>query len=74
MSDVCVCVWCCVQVRMLLKELEQARGSLVTHRDDQSGGDDDGDVSDAQSVISQKLVTFRSVSQLLWLLRLKSDS
>ena len=46
---------------MLLKELEQARGSLVTHRDDQSGGDDDGDVSDAQSVISQKLVTFRLV-------------
>ena len=47
---------------MLLRELEQARGSLVTHRDDQPGAD--GDVSDAQSVISQKLVTFRSVSQL----------
>ena len=47
---------------MLLKELEQARGSLVTHRDDQPGADGgDGDVSDAQSVISQKLVTFRLV-------------
>ena len=39
---------------MLLKELEQARGVVVTHSDDVPVQD-----SDAQNVISEKLVTFR---------------
>ena len=41
---------------MLLKELEQARGVVVTHSEDTLNRSDS---SAAQNVISDKLVTFR---------------
>lgn len=50
----------CTQVRVLLIELEEARGNHVLHEEDVSSGD----VSSTSEVISQHLVTFRSVEEL----------
>ncbi len=48
------------QVRMLLKELEEARGTVVTTgRDDLNISSDE--VSSSSQLISEKLVSFRSV-------------
>lgn len=49
-----------VQVRVLLIELEEARGNHVS-RDDEDGS---ADVSSSSEVISQHLVSFRSVEEL----------
>ncbi|XP_041967516.1 translocated promoter region b, nuclear basket protein isoform X1 [Alosa sapidissima] len=49
------------QVRILLIELEEARGNHVS-RDDEA--DSSADVSSTSEVISQHLVTFRSVEEL----------
>ncbi|KAK1896767.1 Nucleoprotein TPR [Dissostichus eleginoides] len=48
------------QVRVLLIELEEARGNYVPHEDDGSSAD----VSSTSEVISQHLVTFRGVEEL----------
>ncbi|XP_072245246.1 translocated promoter region b, nuclear basket protein isoform X3 [Leuresthes tenuis] len=48
------------QVRVLLIELEEARGNHVLHEDYESSAD----VSSTSEVISQHLVTFRSVEEL----------
>uniref|UniRef100_A0A3B3ZHT3 Nucleoprotein TPR n=1 Tax=Periophthalmus magnuspinnatus TaxID=409849 RepID=A0A3B3ZHT3_9GOBI len=48
------------QVRVLLIELEEARGNHVLHDEDVSSAD----VSSTSDVISQHLVTFRSVEEL----------
>uniref|UniRef100_A0A672JJW8 Nucleoprotein TPR n=1 Tax=Salarias fasciatus TaxID=181472 RepID=A0A672JJW8_SALFA len=48
------------QVRVLLIELEEARGNHVVHEDEVSSAD----VSSTSEVISQHLVTFRSVVEL----------
>uniref|UniRef100_A0A3Q0S4T6 Nucleoprotein TPR n=1 Tax=Amphilophus citrinellus TaxID=61819 RepID=A0A3Q0S4T6_AMPCI len=48
------------QVRVLLIELEEARGNHVIHEEEVSSGD----VSSTSEVISQHLVTFRSVEEL----------
>uniref|UniRef100_A0A3B5B4R2 Nucleoprotein TPR n=1 Tax=Stegastes partitus TaxID=144197 RepID=A0A3B5B4R2_9TELE len=48
------------QVRVLLIELEEARGNHVVHEDELSSAD----VSSTSEVISQHLVTFRSVEEL----------
>ncbi|XP_029003449.1 translocated promoter region b, nuclear basket protein isoform X2 [Betta splendens] len=48
------------QVRVLLIELEEARGNHVLHEEDVSSAD----VSSTSEVISQHLVTFRSVEEL----------
>ncbi|CAL1594449.1 unnamed protein product [Knipowitschia caucasica] len=48
------------QVRVLLVELEEARGNLVMPEEDCSSAD----VSSTSDVISQHLVTFRSVEEL----------
>uniref|UniRef100_A0A8C3ADA7 Nucleoprotein TPR n=1 Tax=Cyclopterus lumpus TaxID=8103 RepID=A0A8C3ADA7_CYCLU len=48
------------QVRVLLIELEEARGNYVIHEEDVSTAD----VSSTSEVISQHLVTFRSVEEL----------
>ncbi|XP_071342326.1 translocated promoter region b, nuclear basket protein isoform X2 [Trachinotus anak] len=48
------------QVRVLLIELEEARGNHVVHEEDVSSAD----VSSTSEVISQHLVTFRSVEEL----------
>ncbi|KAM7409722.1 hypothetical protein PAMA_001286 [Pampus argenteus] len=48
------------QVRVLLIELEEARGNHVLHEDELSSAD----VSSTSEVISQHLVTFRSVEEL----------
>lgn len=45
---------------MLLVELEEARGNHVVHEEDVSSAD----VSSTSEVISQHLVTFRSVEEL----------
>ncbi|XP_062858102.1 translocated promoter region b, nuclear basket protein isoform X2 [Trichomycterus rosablanca] len=49
------------QVRVLLVELEEARGNHVLHDDDEISF---ADVSSSSAVISQHLVTFRSVEEL----------
>ncbi len=49
-----------VQVRVLLIELEEARGNHVVHEEEVSSAD----VSSTSEVISQHLVTFRSVEEL----------
>ncbi|XP_048832037.1 translocated promoter region b, nuclear basket protein isoform X4 [Brienomyrus brachyistius] len=49
------------QVRVLLIELEEARGNHVVHNDEDAGSTD---VSSTSEVISQHLVTFRSVEEL----------
>lgn len=49
-----------VKVRVLLVELEEARGNHVVHEEDVSSAD----VSSTSEVISQHLVTFRSVEEL----------
>ncbi|XP_056337512.1 translocated promoter region b, nuclear basket protein isoform X2 [Danio aesculapii] len=49
------------QVRVLLVELEEARGNHVIREDDEVGS---ADVSSTSEVISQHLVTFRSVEEL----------
>uniref|UniRef100_A0A8D3CET8 Nucleoprotein TPR n=1 Tax=Scophthalmus maximus TaxID=52904 RepID=A0A8D3CET8_SCOMX len=48
------------QVRVLLIELEEARGNHVLHEEDVNSAD----VSSTSEVISQHLVTFRSVEEL----------
>uniref|UniRef100_A0A3B4X1R9 Nucleoprotein TPR n=1 Tax=Seriola lalandi dorsalis TaxID=1841481 RepID=A0A3B4X1R9_SERLL len=48
------------QVRVLLIELEEARGNHVVHEEEVSSAD----VSSTSEVISQHLVTFRSVEEL----------
>uniref|UniRef100_A0A671WMD6 Nucleoprotein TPR n=1 Tax=Sparus aurata TaxID=8175 RepID=A0A671WMD6_SPAAU len=48
------------QVRVLLIELEEARGNHVVHEEELSSAD----VSSTSEVISQHLVTFRSVEEL----------
>ncbi|XP_029285243.1 translocated promoter region b, nuclear basket protein [Cottoperca gobio] len=48
------------QVRVLLIELEEARGNHVVHEEDGSSAD----VSSTSEVISQHLVTFRGVEEL----------
>ncbi|XP_034736261.1 translocated promoter region b, nuclear basket protein isoform X1 [Etheostoma cragini] len=48
------------QVRVLLIELEEARGNHVVHEEDVSSAD----VSSTSEVISQHLVTFRGVEEL----------
>lgn len=48
------------KVRVLLVELEEARGNHVVHEEDVSSAD----VSSTSEVISQHLVTFRSVEEL----------
>lgn len=48
------------QVRVLLIELEEARGNHVLHEEEVSSAD----VSSTSEVISQHLVTFRSVEEL----------
>ena len=48
------------QVRVLLIELEEARGNHVIHEEELSSAD----VSSTSEVISQHLVTFRSVEEL----------
>lgn len=48
------------QVRVLLVELEEARGNHVLHEEELSSSD----VSSTSEVISQHLVTFRSVAEL----------
>lgn len=48
------------QVRVLLIELEEARGNHVIHEEEVSSAD----VSSTSEVISQHLVTFRSVEEL----------
>merc|ERR1712018_747120 len=50
------------QVRMLLKELEEARGVTVTHHHDLNISSDE--VSSSSQLISEKLVTFRSIEEL----------
>lgn len=49
------------QVRVLLLELEEARGNHVVHSDE---GASSSDVSSTSEVISQHLVTFRGVQEL----------
>ncbi|KAL2089461.1 hypothetical protein ACEWY4_014149 [Coilia grayii] len=49
------------QVRVLLIELEEARGNHVSREDE---ADSSADVSSSSEVISQHLVTFRSVEEL----------
>lgn len=49
-----------LQVRVLLIELEEARGNHVVYGEEPSSAD----VSNAQEVISQHLVSFRSVGEL----------
>lgn len=49
-----------LQVRVLLIELEEARGNHVVYEEELSSAD----VSNASEVISQHLVTFRSVEEL----------
>lgn len=53
-----LCLFC--QVRVLLIELEEARGNHVIHEEELSSAD----VSSTSEVISQHLVTFRSVEEL----------
>uniref|UniRef100_A0A3P9KSI2 Nucleoprotein TPR n=1 Tax=Oryzias latipes TaxID=8090 RepID=A0A3P9KSI2_ORYLA len=48
------------QVRVLLVELEEARGNHVVHEEEVMSGD----ISSTSEVISQHLVTFRSVEEL----------
>uniref|UniRef100_A0A3B3BI94 Nucleoprotein TPR n=1 Tax=Oryzias melastigma TaxID=30732 RepID=A0A3B3BI94_ORYME len=48
------------QVRVLLVELEEARGNHVVHEEEVSSAD----ISSSSEVISQHLVTFRSVEEL----------
>lgn len=48
-------------MRILLVELEEARGNHVIREDDEVGS---ADVSSTSEVISQHLVTFRSVEEL----------
>lgn len=49
-----------MQVRVLLIELEEARGNHVVYQEELSSSD----VSSASDVISQHLVSFRSVEEL----------
>lgn len=49
------------QVRVLLIELEEARGNLVIRDEEEACS---ADVSSVSEVISQHLVTFRSVEEL----------
>ena len=53
---------CCsfLQVRVLLLELEEARGNHVVPEEELSSAD----ISSTSDVISQHLVTFRSVEEL----------
>lgn len=62
---ICTCLFSFVfftpaKVRVLLIELEEARGNHVVHEEDVSSAD----VSSTSEVISQHLVTFRSVEEL----------
>lgn len=50
-----------LQVRVLLIELEEARGNHVVHEEEEVSS---ADVSSTSEVISQHLVTFRSVEEL----------
>ncbi|XP_037089681.1 nucleoprotein TPR-like [Pollicipes pollicipes] len=52
------------QVRVLLKEVEEARGGFVTTRRDQAEAELDADSSSARQLISQRLVTFRDLEEL----------
>lgn len=52
---------CVSQVRVLLIELEEARGNHVVRDEDEVCS---ADVSSTSEVISQHLVTFRSVEEL----------
>lgn len=47
------------QVRMLLKELEEARGTVVRMSADGDDDDDDSEVTSSSHLISEKLVSFR---------------
>ncbi|PSN32802.1 Nucleoprotein TPR [Blattella germanica] len=50
------------QVCFLVKEVEEARGGFAGH--DQSDAEELSDVTSSSQVISQKLVTFRSIEEL----------
>lgn len=49
-----------LQVRVLLIELEEARGNHVVHEEELSSAD----ISSTSEVISQHLVSFRSIEEL----------
>ncbi|CAH1773591.1 unnamed protein product, partial [Owenia fusiformis] len=51
------------QVRMLLKELEEARGTVVSKTDEDMNVSHN-EVSSSSNLISEKLVTFRSIEEL----------